>query len=214
VRLAGSNISPGPGSVVGAYRPVDWVRALRHGVKPDGRPVRVMPSEDYNRLTDDDVAAIVAHVRSLPPAAGGAAVVELPLPARVLYGWGLIPDAASRIDHTRPPATPVQEAVTVEHGAYVAAMCIGCHGARLEGGRIAGGPPGWPPASRLVPGDGNVMPRYADADAMLRMFRTGLRPDGGRIAVMPFEALARMSDTDVRALHLYLTHAAGRSRTD
>ena len=52
------NISPGPGNVVAAYQPVDWVRTLRHGVKPDGRPLRVMPSEDYNRFTDADVAAI------------------------------------------------------------------------------------------------------------------------------------------------------------
>ena len=27
-----------------------------------------------------------------------------------------------------PPPKPVAAAVTVEHGAYVAAMCIGCHG--------------------------------------------------------------------------------------
>ena len=34
--------------------------------------------------------------------------------------------------------------------------------------------------------------------------QTGKRPDGTPIQVMPFESLREMSDTDVRALHLYL----------
>jgi len=206
--LAGPNISPGPGSVVAAYRAADWERTLRHGVKPDGRPLRVMPAEDYTRLTDADTGAIVAYVKSLPPASGGGAVLTLPLPARVLYGFGAIPDAVDKIDHRLAPAQPVAEGVTVEHGRYVAAMCQGCHGARLEGGRIPGGPPDWPAAARLVPGEGNAMTRYADAEAFLRMFKSGKRADGSPIAVMPFEALGAMSEVDARALHRYLTSLA------
>ncbi|HEY3047275.1 MAG TPA: cytochrome c, partial [Polaromonas sp.] len=85
-RIAGPNITPG--GVVARYQPEDWVRTIRHGVKPDGRPALIMPSEDYNRFTNEDLAALVAHVRSLPPQKGGSAVVELPLPAWVLYGFG------------------------------------------------------------------------------------------------------------------------------
>lgn len=208
LHLAGANITPGEGSVVTAYRPLDWVRTLRHGVKPDGTPLRVMPSEDYNRLTDDDLASIVAYVRQLPPARGGAAVVELPLPARVMYGFSLIPDAADKIDHRLPPSTPVAEGVTVEHGRYVAQMCKGCHGAQLAGGRIPGAPPDWPAASRLLPGADSALERYPDAASMVSMFKTGQRPDGTPVRVMPFEALGQLSDTDARALHLYLKSLA------
>jgi mono/diheme cytochrome c family protein len=204
VRLKGPNISPGAGSLVNAYQPEDWVRTIRHGVAPGGRALMVMPSEDYNRFTDDDLAAVVAYVRSLPPVAGTAAVIDLPLPARVLYGFGQIPDAASRIDHTLPPAKPVPEGVTLEHGKYVANMCIGCHGEKLAGGRIPGGPPDWPPASRLVPGEGSVMPRYEKPEALLALFRSGKRADGSAVQVMPFGTLKEISETDVRALHLYL----------
>jgi mono/diheme cytochrome c family protein len=204
LKLAGPNISPGPGSVVAQYQPVDWVRAIRHGVAPSGRPLMVMPSEDYNRFTDDDLAALVAHVRSLPPASGTGAEIRFPVPVRVLYGFGAIQDAASRIDHGLPAQQPVPEAVTVEHGAYVANMCIGCHGEHLAGGKVPGGPPDWPAAANLTPGPGSVMPLYADANAMLKMFRTGKRPDGTDVRVMPFGSLKNMSETDVRALHLYL----------
>lgn len=212
LKLAGPNISPGPGSVAAGYGGADWARTLRHGVKPDGRPLLVMPSDDYARLTDADVGAIAAYVRSLPPARGGAAVLDLPLPARVLYGLGVIDDAAARIDHALAPAQPVPEGVTVEHGRYVAAMCIGCHGAELRGGRIPGAPPDWPEAVDLRPGPQSALARYADADALIRMFRTGQRPDGSRVRVMPFESLGALSEVDARALYLYLNSRAGEGR--
>ena len=206
LRVKGPNISPGPGSVVAAYKAEDWVRAIRHGADPGGRPIMVMPSEDYNRFTDKDLAALVAYVRSMPPAEGGPAIVDLPVPVRVLYGLGMIQDAAAKIDHALAPSQPVAEGVTIEHGKYVANMCIGCHGPQLAGGRIPGGPPDWPAASRLAPGNGSVMTtRYADLQAFQTLFKTGKRPDGSAVQVMPFASLKEMNDVDVRALHLYLT---------
>jgi mono/diheme cytochrome c family protein len=204
LRIAGPNITTGPGGVVAAYQPLDWVRAIRHGVNPQGRALMIMPSEDYNRFTNDDLGALIAHIRALPPAPGKGAVVDLPVPVQALYGFGAIKDAAAKIDHSLPPQQPVAEGVTLAHGAYVANMCIGCHGEKLAGGKIPGGPPDWPPASNLTPGAGSVMPRYPDADSMIKMFRSGKRPDGSAIKVMPFESLREMNETDLRALHLYL----------
>ena len=208
--IAGPNITTGPGGVVAAYQPVDWVRAIRHGVNPQGRPLMIMPSEDYNRFTDGDLASLVAYVRQLPPASGQGAVVKLPLPVKALYGYGAIKDAAARIDHSLPPQQPVPEGVTPAHGAYVANMCIGCHGVGLAGGKIPGGPPDWPPASKLTPGEGSVMGRYPDAEALIAMFRSGQRPDGTAVKVMPFESLREMSETDLRALYLYLKGLPGK----
>ena len=204
LRIKGPNITSGPGGVVAGYRPEDWVRTVRHGVAPGGRPIMIMPSEDYNRLTDDDLAAIVAYVRSLPPAAGTGAEVRLPLPARVLYGFGAIEDAAAKIDHTLPPAAPVAEGVTLQHGAYVANMCLGCHGPQLTGGRIPGGPPDWPPAKNLTPVAASGMAPYVDVEAFMKMLHTGKRADGSAIRVMPFNSLRNLSETDMRALHLFL----------
>jgi len=201
-RLVAPNITSR--GVVASYQPQDWVRTIRHGVKPDGRPVLVMPSEDYNRFTDDDVAAVVAYARSLPPQPGPGPTVELPLPAWVLYGYGAIPDAASRIDHTLAPAQPVPEGATALHGRYVANMCIGCHGESLSGGRIPGGPPDWPPAANLTPGEGSALARYQDVHAFKAMLHSGRRPDGTTIRVMPFASLAKLSEVDVQALYLFL----------
>jgi mono/diheme cytochrome c family protein len=208
MRIAGPNISPGAGSVVKDYQPVDWVRSIRHGVNPKGRPLMIMPSEDYNRFTDEDLAALVAYLRHMPPAQGGGPIVDLPLPVRAMYGFGLIHDAAARIDHSKPPEKAVPDGVTLQHGAYVANMCIGCHGAKLAGGKVPGGPPDWPPAANLTPGEGSAMARYPDASAFAAMFKSGKRPDGAEIRVMPFGSLREMNDIDVRALHLYLKSLA------
>ena len=198
-------IAPGPVSVTTHYTAADWVRTLRHGVKPDGRPVMIMPSEDYNRLTNDDVAALIAYVRTLPPVEGRVGVVHLPLMVKVMYGFGYVKDASEMINHRLPPEQPVAPTVSLAHGKYVANSCMGCHGATFSGGRIPGSPPEWPAPANLTPGPGSAMARYASVESFIAMLRTGKRPDGTPIsAVMPFASLKEMNDTDVRALHAYL----------
>jgi len=196
------NISPA--GVVAAYTELDWVRAIRHGVKPDGRPLFIMPSEDYNRFTDRDVAAVIAYARSLPATSGGGAEFRVPLPVKALYAVGVVKDSAEKIDHSLPPASPVPEGVTPEHGKYVANLCIGCHGDGLSGGKIPGGPPDWPAASNLTPGPGTVLTVYDSVEKFKAMFRSGKRPDGSAVTVMPFETLREINDTDVSALYAYL----------
>ena len=201
-----------PGGVVAQYAEADWVRAIRHGVDPRGRPLLIMPSEDYNRLTDADLAALVAHVRSLPPAPASPAEIRLPVIVRVLYGLGVIPDAAGRINHSAPPPQPVAVAATVAHGDYVARMCTGCHGEHLAGGKIPGGPPSWPAAANLTPGEGTVLTRYDTTEKFIAMMRTGKRPDGTAVdKAMPFETLKALNDTDLTAVHAYLKTLAPRA---
>jgi mono/diheme cytochrome c family protein len=202
--LRGPNIAQGSPTVAN-YQVQDWVRAIRHGIKPDGKPALVMPSEDYNRLSDEDLGALIAHLRQMPATDGGPAILKLPLPFRAMYGLGLIQDAAEKIDHSLPPSPPMASTVSVANGAYVASMCIGCHGPGFSGGKIPGTPPDWPPASNLTPGEGSAMPGYRNAEQFAAMMRSGQRPDGSPVSkVMPFAALKEMSDTDLHAVYAFL----------
>jgi mono/diheme cytochrome c family protein len=199
------NITGGANSATAGYKTVDWVRTLRHGVKPNGNPIMIMPAEDYNRLTDEDTGSLVAYLQQLPPVPGEHALIQVPVPVKVLYAFGVIKDASEKIDHTLAPARPVDAAITAEHGAYVANACIGCHGAKLSGGKIPGGPPTWPAAANLTPGKGSAMHRYPTPEIFVAMIRSGHRPDGSLIStVMPFGSLGQMTDTDLRAVHAYL----------
>jgi mono/diheme cytochrome c family protein len=203
LRVRGANITTGQSGAVHTYTEADWVRAIRHGVKPDGRPVFIMPSEDYNRFTDGDLADLVAYVRSLPPASAPAgALIELPLIVKLLHGAGVVKDAAEKIDHSLPPSQPVAVGATLEHGLYVAQTCIGCHGAKHEGGPIPGAPPDWPSAANLAAGKAGVMGRYQSLEQFKTMLRSGTRPDGSQVnTVMPLQK--NMNDTDLEALYIY-----------
>jgi mono/diheme cytochrome c family protein len=203
--IVSPNITGGANSATRGYTSVDWVRVLRHGVKPNGNPVMIMPSEDYARFTDEDMASLIAYLQQLPAVPGQRAVIQLPTAVKVLYAFGAIKDASEKIDHTLPPPKPVEDAVTIEHGAYVANACMGCHGDGFSGGKIPGGAPTWPAAANLTPGKGSAMHRYPTAELFMAMMRSGHRPDGSAIShVMPFGSLGRMNDVDLRALHAFL----------
>ena len=199
------NITAGPGGSVADYNEGDWVRTIRHGVDPQGRALLVMPSEDYARMSDPDLAALVAYVRSLPPVKGETAEIRMPLHVRALYGAGIVKDAAEKIDHRRPPSPPVAAGVNAQYGAYVAAMCVGCHRASFSGGPIAGAPPDWPPAANLTTGEGGIMAAYDTPERFIAMMRTGKRPGGSDVSrVMPFLSLRNLNDTDLGAIYTYL----------
>lgn len=200
--ISAPNITRG-GSTAAAYSDADWLRLLRHGVKPSGRPALIMPSEDYAQMADEDVAALVSYIRSLPPQSEFTAVFRLPLMMKALYAFGGFKDSAEKIDHTRPAPTRVPED-THEKGAYVANVCVGCHGAGLAGGKIPGAPPDWPVAANLTTASDAAMSGYSTVDAFREMMRTGKRGDGTPIGVMPFENFKSMNDTELDALFAFL----------
>jgi mono/diheme cytochrome c family protein len=199
------NITSGVESPARAYTDADWVRALRHGVKPSGEPLQIMPSDEYAHMIDADVAAIAAYVRSLPPKNGGAAEFSpWPLPFKALYVLGVVKDAAERIDHAAaaPAAVPDDK---LARGKYIAQACTGCHGPHFSGGKIPGTPPSWPAASNLTAASDSAMARYTSLEQFKAMFRTGKRPDGSAVSeVMPFKSLAHMNDAELDALFAFL----------
>jgi cytochrome c553 len=165
-----------------------------------------MPSRDYNRLHDADLASLVAYVTQLPAAANPLpARVELPWWLWLYYGFGGVKDAAAEIDHTLPVQAPVERAPTAAHGRYLSTMCEPCHGRALQGGAIAGAPGEWPHAPPLR-GPATAMGAYAEFARFAAMMRTATRADGSTVAAMPAESYSALEDVDLRALHLFLTH--------
>jgi mono/diheme cytochrome c family protein len=63
-----SNLTPDPASGIGNWSETDFERAIRHGVRPGGRPIDTfMPWPIYSRLTDEEVRALWLYLRSMPP---------------------------------------------------------------------------------------------------------------------------------------------------
>lgn len=102
--------------------------------------------------------------------------------------------------------------VSVAYGRYLAAGCTGCHGLGYSGGPIPGAPPSFPPAANLTPDNASGLGRWSEAD-FLRALREGVRPDGSTInPVMPWKNFARMSDTELKALYLFLQQVPAQPR--
>jgi len=101
---------------------------------------------------------------------------------------------------------------TLERGRYLFASrgCVDCHDAKGQGREFV--TPNWPAAADIRPGThsaGTALARYPDAASFVSMLRTGKRPDGTPIQVMPFESLGHLSDVDAQALYLYLNAPPG-----
>lgn len=203
-RVYGVNLTRGRGGVGAQLTDADIVRAVQHGVGRDGRALKIMPSTDYTHLTDADLAAIVAWVRSRPAVDTVQPAVRVGPVGRALFLAGKLPMLrAERIDHAHSNAMTVTPGVTVEYGRYIAAVgCEGCHGQTLAGGPIEGGAPDWPPASNLTP-SGSL--KSWTAEGFAHFLRTGVRPNGVPVnPVMPIRLTSRLTDDEVKALWMYL----------
>jgi len=196
------NLTAGAGGIGAAYTDEDWVRAIRHGVARDGRALFIMPSQTYQYLSDEDLAALIAYVKSVPPADNVVPERRIALMGRVMLALGMFPpNAVDLIDHDSPPPAVPEKGITASHGEYLAAVCKECHGESLNGKPF--GPPGQEvPTPNLTPG--GELASWSEGDFLAAM-RSGVTPDRRQLSdEMPWRAFGRMADEELKAIWLYL----------
>lgn len=197
------NLTAGRGGIGATYGDSDWVRAIRHGIRQDGRSVFIMPSDNFYFLNDRDLAGIIAYLRTVPPVDQETRPRNLTTFGKILYAFGAFGNLlyAETIEHdVRPPAPPA--GVTVEYGEYLASAhgCRSCHGAQLTGGHSS--EPGAPFAPNLTPG--GDLRKWSQAD-FVSTLRSGTTPSGYQLSeAMPWKGLGRMSDDELTALWFFL----------
>lgn len=202
-RVDAPNLTRGQGGLGADYRDEDFVRAIRHGVARDGRGFFMMPSTEYSIFSDADLGALIAYLRTLPAVDRARGPVNLGPIARMLTAAGTIKLAAQEIDHGSVKPAVVTPAVSADYGHYVANGCIGCHGPNLSGGKIAVGPPEWPPAANLTPHAEGRVAKWSETD-FIQTMRTGKRPDGTELDPAMPRAFGGLDDTELRAIWAYL----------
>lgn len=204
-RIVAPNLTTGKNGLGKQLSDTDIARVLRYGVLPDGRSVRVMPSDDFTKFSDADLAAVIAYVRTMPPVDSDLPASMLKPVGRALLTFGQLPIMiADRIDQSAIAPATMAEAPTAEYGHYLAnvAGCTGCHGPGLSGGLIPGAPPDFPQAANLTP-SGEVG-QWTEAD-FIRTIRTGINPAGKILnPEMPWAYFAQMSDTELKALWAFV----------
>ena len=204
MQLYGTNLTPaGAGAT---YTDADWVRAIRHGIGPDGKALLFMPSYEYYYTGDRDLAALIAYLKSLPAVEREVPESKVGPLGRALYVMGKLPLlAAELIDHEAPRPVAPPRGATLEYGEYLAMNCIGCHGDGFSGGLIPGVPPEWPAAANIPPDPETGIGGWS-REQFVAAFTTGVRPDGRQIQpqFMPWPNFAQFEPDEVEAVWMYL----------
>lgn len=202
-----SNITPDPETGIGAWTDQQIITAIREGRRPDGTIIGPpMPIGMYRNMSDNDVRAIVAYLRSVPAVRNMVPESRYDFPLPDSYG---------------PPVTGVPEpnrSDKLAYGAYLAGPaghCMECHTAMVDGhfdfenGLGAGGfeiPGPWGVAVSA-----NITPHPTDGiggwtDQQIKDAITqGVRPNGERLSPpMAFAYYANMTEADLDAIVAYL----------
>ena len=203
--LYATNLTSGEGGRAQLYKDdMDWVRAVRHGIGPDNRPLKFMPSQEYNVLSDPDMSDLLAYLKSRPPVDRELPQTKIGPLGRILYLAGEMPlIPAELIDHEAPRPEPVPPGETIAYGAYLATGCMGCHGEHFSGGKIPGTPPDFPLVANITPDDETGIGKWTEED-FFRALREGIRPDGTELdEFMPVRETSKLTDAETRALYLH-----------
>jgi mono/diheme cytochrome c family protein len=131
----GTNMTPDPTYGIGQWTDQQIIDSIRLGVRPDGSVMSpVMPYPAFSGMSDEDVSALVAYLRTLPAVARENTPHEISLPlsglAMRLWRWLFF-------DYQQPPATAPQAGI--ERGRYISehvSHCQECHTPRTRFGTL------------------------------------------------------------------------------
>ncbi len=205
-RAVASNITPDKETGIGNWTDAQIAKAIREGIRPDGSLIGPpMPFELYRKLSDTDLAAIVAYLRTLKPVSNKVekSVYRIPLPPA--YG----PPVASVPD--------VPRADKVKYGEYLAGPvghCVECHTPMVngrrdwsrtgQGGEQFHGPWGIAISRNLTPHPEDGLGKWSDAE-IKRAITQGISKNGAKLfPPMAYPLYAKVTDADLDAIVAYL----------
>jgi mono/diheme cytochrome c family protein len=203
--LDSANVTTGEGGVGQLYTSdEDYVRAIRHGINPQGKPIFMPAVVSTAYISDDDLGAIIAYIKTLPPVDRKLNGQNFSPLAKILLAAGMLGDLPVEVVSHDVQVTAPARAVTPEYGKYMIDThdCRFCHGADLNGGKHAN-----PTISVISP---NLTPggevAFWTEEQFINTIRNGTTPGGHQLnnELMPWEEYAHMNDDELKAIYAYL----------
>jgi len=190
----------------------DWtdgevIRAIREGIDQNGRSLLVMPSANFRNMSDEDVQALVAYLRSQPEESEPTPDTHFNLLGAIFMNLADFRTAQQPAGQVTAP-----QAKTPEYGKYLVDImgCRACHGDQLQG-KLENGQPGPPPGPNLT----LIIPQWTE-DEFMTFFNTGTLPGGSQVPIMtlksgfseprmPWQMVrAATTEDDLKAMFAYL----------
>jgi len=195
-RVAGPNLS----LAVPHQTDGEIARAIRQGIAADGRPLWIMPSDGFSRLSDAETADLIAYLRTFPPKGLVQPAKQIGPVGRIGVLMGRFKSEPQMLADQRG-LEPVDLGPQYAQGRELARACMECHGRELKGGDLAHAP------------DLAIAGAYDLAD-FEKLLRTGVAAGDRRLGLMSEAAPGRfnaLTHEEIAALHAYLKARAQRA---
>ncbi len=215
-RVVAPNLTPDPETGLGKWTDGEIIRAIREGVDREGNALfPFMPYPHFRHMSDEDVEALVAYMRTLKPVRNPLPRTELALPVALM-----IKSAPQPVEGVvKAPVKSDKHA----YGKYLVEIggCMDCHtkqehGQPVAGMELAGGfefrmPQGVVVSANITPDVETGIGSWTE-DGFVSRFRqySEMAKAGGppvtaeTFTIMPWLATSQLTDEDLRAIYQYL----------
>lgn len=202
--IGAANLTTGEGGLPSDFATEDFVRAARHGINRNGKPIYMIAVPSTARLSDEDLSAIIAYVKTVPPVDKQIQERKFTPLAKVLIAAGLLgklpAEVVSHEAHVSAPAA----GPTAEYGEYLLNTndCRVCHGQNLNGGAFPD-----PTRKKISPNltPGGELASWTE-EQFINTIRTGTTPGGHQLDpnFMPWQGYRQFYDNELKAIWRYL----------
>jgi mono/diheme cytochrome c family protein len=205
--LVTPNLTPDKETGIGNWTDDMLARAIREGIGHDGRTLfPLMPYPNYREMPDEDLASVIAYLRTLEPVKNSLPKTEIIFPVKYLMRSAPQPISA--------PVSQPDLSDPVKRGAFLVRMasCADCHtpqekgqvkpGMDLAGGLLFKSSEATVMAANITPDASGIS--YYDEDLFLQAIRTGKVKARSLSPVMPWVLYRGMTDEDLKAIFAYL----------
>lgn len=178
----------------------DFAGFLRSGVRKDGTSPFVMPPPGFYHISDADLGALIAYLRTVPDPGSEIPANSYRLLGRLGVMLGQFKTAVALFDTTQERVGQDPAWATTRKGEYLARLiCTECHGLRLIGD---------PAAAGAVPTPSLAGALAYSPEEFTTLLRTGTpREPGKQLGLMAQTAqfsLKYLTDEEIAAIYGYL----------
>lgn len=207
--MFGSALAPNLAAYARSETAATFEAALRHGIGRDDKAMYFMPSYNFIRLRDEDVAAMYAYLRTVPVVERELVPGNLPWAIRVQMALGNDAAIAGFLNHVPKLQRSGDSDPGIARGEYIAmTTCNECHGFSLR----ADVPWEVPPEEKGAP-DLLIVMAY-DKDAFTHLMRTGKATGDRELEMMSGVARGRFAyftDQEIDDVYRFLTDMSDRA---
>jgi mono/diheme cytochrome c family protein len=200
-----ANLTTGEGGFgLEAVSDEDYVRAIRHGIDPEGKPIFMPAVVSTSQLSDQDLGAIIAYVKTVPPVDHTTNGQNFKPLAKILLAAGKLGKLPVESVSHKTQVTAPERGVSAEYGDYLMNTndCHICHGKDLNGGPFPD-----PTKTKISPNltPGGELATWTE-EQFINTIRTGVTPGGHELdpVFMPWKEYSMFTDDELKAVWLHL----------